>query len=96
MKNNEYLNILIKRSGYTKKDIAQAIGVSPASLSCWCSGKAVPRKRHLSALSGILGVEEAVLTGAKPVPLPNTYEEFKTLCDENGIGLFDILSLTKK
>ena len=93
MKETTILNQCIKKSGYAKKDIAEAIGVSGATVSNWCAGKTSPRPAHIAALSSLLKMEAAVLTGEKPMPLPDSYEEFREFCSENGIGLMDILAV---
>lgn len=90
------LRIYIERSGYKKQDIASAIGVSAVTVSNWCSGKARPRDRHLVQLGEVLGVDPDILSGKAPVPLPDTYQEFKAICERYDIGMTDILEFLQK
>lgn len=86
----------ITESGIPKKDIAAALGITPIAVSNWCSGKAIPRRSHAERLGEILNVDPDILTGEAPIPLPDTYDEFRKICEENGIGMTDIMCFIKE
>lgn len=45
------LTNIISRSGKDQKEIAEAIGVSPAALNMWCNGVTYPRAPKIQALA---------------------------------------------
>ncbi len=50
------LKELLKSKGIKQNWLAGKIGVSEVTVSNWCSGKSIPKKRHLQKLSELLDV----------------------------------------
>lgn len=55
------LRRLLSLKNISQLDLADAIGVSPAAVSQWCSGKVVPRMNKIDAICKFLGVERSDL-----------------------------------
>lgn len=51
----ENITRYLEERGMEQKDLAKAIGVSPASVSGWCAGNVMPRPDKLDAMSQIFG-----------------------------------------
>ena len=61
----------IAGSGYTRREIAAALGVVPQAVSAWITGRAAPGPENLRALSELLGLSLTYLqTGRAPGPGP--------------------------
>lgn len=57
---------LIKHSGYKQKYLAGKLGLSPASLNTYLSGKAVPPQEVIAMLAGLLHIQrENLLSGSR-------------------------------
>lgn len=57
------LNKFIERRGLSQVDIANALGVSEAAVSLWCSGKTTPRMSKVDKLCEVLRCSrEALMT----------------------------------
>lgn len=57
------LNKFIERRGLSQVDIANALGVSEAAVSLWCSGKTTPRMSKVDKLCEVLHCSrEALMT----------------------------------
>jgi transcriptional regulator with XRE-family HTH domain len=50
------LKELLKSKGLKQNWLATKIGVSEVTVSNWCAGKSVPKKKHLQKISDILEV----------------------------------------
>ena len=50
------LAILMEKRGITQNDIAEKLGVTAATVSYWCSGRAFPRADKLEKLAELFGV----------------------------------------
>jgi transcriptional regulator with XRE-family HTH domain len=48
------LKDVLKSKGIKQKWLAGKLGVSEVTVSNWCSGKSLPKKKHLEKLSEIL------------------------------------------
>lgn len=53
---NENLRFEIEHSGKSKAEIARALGIQPASVSQYCSGRSQPTLANLSRLCKFLGI----------------------------------------
>lgn len=63
MINGKAIRIGLAETGRTYRDLSQALGVTPATVYRWQSGKALPRAEHLPRLSRVLGKSVAELLG---------------------------------
>lgn len=59
------LKELRKKSGLTKKEISQAVGISQAAISRWESGLQVPQVDFAKILADFYGVSLEYLLGQK-------------------------------
>lgn len=59
------LNRLIERSGKTKKEIAEVIGVAPSTFNEWTKGKKYPRMGKVEMLANYFGVLKSDLIEEK-------------------------------
>jgi len=57
------LSAEIRRAGMNQDQLADAIGVSKASVSAWCLGKNLPRATRLFQICDILGCNPDILGG---------------------------------
>lgn len=64
----ERLRECIKKSGMTQREIADKIGVRPATISRYLSGKSLPRIRMLCKFKWIFGVRIEYLVGRSDEP----------------------------
>jgi transcriptional regulator with XRE-family HTH domain len=53
---SERLSFAREQAGYTVQDLAERLGVMPASIEAWESGVREPRANRLMTLSGVLNV----------------------------------------
>ena len=88
-----YIKNFIKDKYISQRDIAARLGVSPVTISYWCSGRSYPNDENLRELAAILDVDPDVLSGKEQPPIPETYEEFKSICDFLGLTFQDIITL---
>lgn len=51
----ENIKAILEEKGMEQKDLAQAIGVSPSSVSRWISGEKMPRASSIDAICKALG-----------------------------------------
>lgn len=56
-----HLASAIKASGYSRAEIAETLGVKPATVKSWCVGRRSPTVQRLLALCEVLGVEPVSL-----------------------------------
>jgi len=50
------LKELLKSKGLKQKWLADKIGVSEVTVSNWCAGKSMPKKKHIQRISELLDV----------------------------------------
>jgi transcriptional regulator with XRE-family HTH domain len=68
------------KAGITKSELAEAVGVSKSTVSCWVHGKAFPRIDVMQRIADVLGCETddltyiAKLRFAEPDPRPNNQD----------------------
>lgn len=64
-----YLATAIKNSGLSRAELADRLGVKPATIKSWCVGRRSPTVFRLLELSDILGVDAKELfeTPAEPI-----------------------------
>jgi transcriptional regulator with XRE-family HTH domain len=74
MNENDHSKIFIKnflyyanKSGWTFKEIAQKIYVSPSTITDWCKGRTYPRMDKIESLAAVFGVEKSDLIEAHSV-----------------------------
>lgn len=72
LKFSKNLRRFIQKDGRTQRDIAEAAGITPVTLSRWLSGAREPRATELQQLADALGVQVISLTD-------------ETLTDEDGL-----------
>ena len=94
-----YLN----KSGKNQIDLAEELGVSPAAVSDWCTGKKSPRMKNLDAICNFFGIKRSDLMEKHEdftVPdLKGVYLSFAKEAQDEGIDPEDIrnaLDLIKK
>ena len=78
------LNRLIERSGKTKKEIAEVIGVAPSTFNEWTKGKKYPRMGKVEMLANYFGVLKSDLIEdkkEKPTVDDGLSEKRKALID---------------
>ena len=66
---SDNLCLLMRKSGKSRKDISQAIGVSYYTFSDWCNGKKYPRIEKMELLANYFGVTISELVGNKDVDI---------------------------
>lgn len=59
--------------GLTQQDVADAVGVSKVAVGQWESGKSIPRRENLEALSKCYGISVAELYGEEPIRASHPY-----------------------
>lgn len=59
--------------GLTQQDVADAVGVSKVAVGQWESGKSIPRRENLEALSKCYGISVAELYGEEPIRASQPY-----------------------
>ncbi len=59
--------------GLTQQDVADAVGVSKVAVGQWESGKSIPRRENLEALSKCYGISVAELYGEEPIGASHPY-----------------------
>ena len=80
---------MIKKSGYSQKEVAKKLNISEVNLSNWCSGKMIPRLDNAYNLAKLLNCKIDELIEENP---PNE----KTESEEDKEILEIIRSLDKK
>ena len=87
------LNYYIERSGRTQKEIAEAVGVTPAACNWWVKGQKYPRMDKVEMLANYFGCtlsdlveehEEEISADIKAAvrALPKDVQEIVNLCLE--------------
>ena len=80
------LNFYLTKSGRTQKEIADAIGVTPASLNEWIKGKKYPRIDKIELLALYFGILKSDLIEDKGInktlPQPQTLTEGENMLIE--------------
>lgn len=91
-KSGKFLKQLIAGSGRASKDLAQAIGVAPTTVSKWVGGKQRVSWEHLTALARELDVSVSEIVTGERQPKPDTPSRVKALADRepSGIRRFDM------
>jgi transcriptional regulator with XRE-family HTH domain len=75
------LNRLIERSGKTKKEIAEVIGVAPSTFNEWTKGKKYPRMGKVEMLANYFGVLKSDLIEEKTEEHREMQKKNDTLSD---------------
>lgn len=63
-----HLSEAIRRSPYTRAEIADLLGVKPATIKSWCVGRRSPTVQRMLALSELLDVDPGDLFAAEDQP----------------------------
>jgi len=63
-----HLSEAIRRSPYTRAEIADLLGVRPATIKSWCVGRRSPTVQRMLALSELLGVDPGDLFAVEENP----------------------------
>lgn len=67
-----HLSTAIKQSGYSRAQLADKLGVKPATIKSWCVGRRSPTVFRLLQLAEILDVDAHSLFEVPEVPLVRT------------------------
>lgn len=62
------LKKMLRLSGKSQKEVADAIGISPQTFNTWCQGIALPRMGKLQMIADYFGVNKSDLIELKPTP----------------------------
>lgn len=57
---------ILRQKGFTQKEIAESLGVSPAAVSDWLKGAAQPNHKKVTELASLLDVDADDLMTADP------------------------------
>lgn len=88
------LDVLRKERGISQKVLAEAVGVTPQSVSKWETGAALPDIALLPALAGFFEVSVDELLGLKPLPY-DVYQPSETGAAGFWSGRIDYLKRTR-
>lgn len=79
------LNNLIRDSGKSRTEVAEAIGVTTSAVGAWCIGKKSPRMDKVDKLAALFNVSRsALLEENSPVLKKDTREWLEDLLVERG------------
>lgn len=79
------LNNLIRDSGKSRAEVAEAIGVTTSAVGAWCIGKKSPRMDKVDKLAVLFNVSRsALLEENSPAPKKDTREWLEDLLVERG------------
>lgn len=67
------LSTAIKESGYTRAELADRLGLKPATIKSWCVGRRSPTVRRLLELTALLDIDAPELFQT-PESLPTLLE----------------------
>lgn len=96
------LRSLLSANNETQLELSKAIGVSPASVNDWVSGKKMPRADKLSKIAEHFGVELSFLIGASNPSnitisqLPADVQQIVALCQTNPELATALLNLARQ
>lgn len=80
------LNNLIRDSGKSRAEVAEAIGVTTSAVGAWCIGKKSPRMDKVDKLAALFNVSRsALLEENSPAPKKDTREWLEDLLVSRGI-----------
>ena len=66
-----------KRAGYSQKDVAEELHVTPSAVSSWEAGRYSPDQQNLSSLADLFGVTVDALIGRVTKIEPNQWKEIE-------------------
>ena len=72
------LNGLLAESGHTQKELADYVGVTPASVSEWLKGRKQPRMNKIDMICNFFGVDRTALLGIPVTLTADTRREIVT------------------
>ncbi len=67
------INFFMERRGYNQVDLADAMGISSATASDWCTGKKTPRIDKIEEIAIWLDVEVSDIVGSRFDKTDNNY-----------------------
>lgn len=59
------INFFMERRGYNQVDLAEAMGISSATASEWCTGKKTPRIDKIEEIATWLNIEVSDIVGSR-------------------------------
>lgn len=86
------LSFYIERSGKSKKEIAEAIGVAPSTFNEWTKGKKYPRIDKIEMLANYFGILKSDLIEEKTIendPVGMAERHFEIIMDEDIAEIFE-------
>ncbi len=86
------LSFYIERSGKSKKEIAEAIGVAPSTFNEWTKGKKYPRIDKIEMLANYFGILKSDLIEEKTIendPVGMAERHFEIIMDEDISEIFE-------
>lgn len=86
------LSFYIERSGKSKKEIAEAIGVAPSTFNEWTKGKKFPRIDKIEMLANYFGILKSDLIEEKTIendPVGMAERHFEMIMDEDISEIFE-------
>ena len=67
---SKHLRVILAYRNFSQKQLAEAVGVNPSSVSDWIRGKSIPRKKRIEQICHVLNVcEDDLFEEDEPVPV---------------------------
>ena len=86
------LSYYVERSGKTKKEIAEIIGVAPSTFNEWSKGNKYPRIDKIEMLANYFGIKKSDLIEEKTIennPVEMAERHFEIIMDEDISEIFE-------